>query len=186
MNRRSMISAVIGACAAMLFPWRKAKAKQSWAYLVDFAPSQHKYPGCGDQTKRIEQLLESRFDDGSSRRFSKRLAATARHQADQIGADFDVRMYEVYTCRHETRPETHLFLWNTDDEFVGLVCVTDSVALSMDDNQLYEQISQARLWAIYKDTTVWIHGYDKLRDYNGNRLIWIAGDLDKLGGFSKT
>ncbi len=137
MNRRSMLKAAIGACAAMLFPWGKAQAKP-WAYVVAFVPGDAKYKcpdGTLDQTKRIERLLESRYQK------TKRLKKQVRRPWD-----CDVVAYEMFLRRVPWTTTTAISLRSRSGE--AFVYIDDAVAESTGDSDLYCRLLDAFLTAI--------------------------------------
>lgn len=146
MNRRSMLKAAIGACAAMLFPWGKAKAKP-WAYLVDFVPGDAKYKcpdGTLDQTKRIERLLESQYQK------MERLKKNTRKIRN-----WDIVTYEIFVRRVPWTTTTVISLTSRSGEAV--VYIDDSVAEPMGDGDLNYRLSVAFLTAIQRKQTVYIN-----------------------------
>ena len=156
MNRRSLLKALVGACAAMLFPWKSKHSRASvWSRPVYFFLGPYKYPGHGDQTERIELLLERPCRAGR-----QRLGSTSVADSD---------MYELGIVRHYERPETHIVI-ERGDESCCMTAITDAVALTMDDGSLPDQIIQGLLLAIRKDTTVWITSRDTFEDYKKNGL----------------
>ncbi len=166
MNRRSILKVAVTACAAVLFPWRKTKASPSWARVVDFVPSEHRYScpeGTFDQTLRIEQLLEFHY---LKNRPTGKLAV------------LESDTYEMGVIRGPELWEgvTRILLDGKIDSATGistagLIQIDDSVAASMNDSELYRQLVQAFLWSLYKKENVCIKGKGKLRDFEGNRLV---------------
>lgn len=168
MNRRSMFKAAIGACAALLFPWRKAKAGPSWARVVDFVPSEHKHPcpdGTFDQTLRIERLLE-RWSRGATR-------------TNWPVSRLEITTYEMGVMRNSRQREavTRVIL-ESNGNMAGVVSIDDSVAASMNDSELSGSLVQAFLQSLHKKESVRIRGKVE--------YTRLTGDLDKLGGLSKT
>lgn len=178
MNRRSMFKAAIGACVAILFPRRADAAlehqKGHWARLVEFVMSGAKHPLEGDETKRIEGLLESQFAKNTTRKLAAKLAETARKEARHAHAKLDVATYLVSVLRHWEHPITRIYVKSGGG--ARSVHIHDAVALSMNDSELAYELMQALLSMIHKNETLTVTA----------KGCFVAGDINTLGGLSKT
>ena len=141
MNRRSMIGSIIGACAAILLPWRKAKAN-SWAYVTIWEMGKDVQYELAGQAPRIKKLLTK---------------ASQRQQSLRAG-DIEVVSYVMtvlYAVHQQPFGNVTSIRWQSKVNH-AIVHVFDADAESMDDNKLSHQLTQAFLRSLQEKDSVWI------------------------------
>ncbi len=188
MNRRSAFKVAIGACAAMLFPWRgkvAGKPKSGIDYWVK------RDRQLVDQVERIKRLFPNDCIPNCPRTTSYRATVQRRRSEPRI-----------------------IEIWWDDDEpddsgryGCGLVMLTEDLAASLDDKTLSEHLLDAFLMAIsdghvvrlellegFKGMAICITRYSTSDRRQGvfvtpalyTQSARIRGDINTLGGLSKT
>ena len=161
MNRRSAIKTAIGACVAMLLPWRAAIGARK--------PKE-------DQVERIKRLLHGH---GVERRggvcHRVESVACGRPSWRPLAQQRDSRTIEIYW--DEQRPD------DSGLYGVGLVLVQADVAASMDDDKLSDRLFHSFLLATtskYADRQGMLaHGFK-------GKPVWIGRDKVIGAEFNRT
>ena len=203
MNRRSAFKVAIGACAAMLLPWRKASGKPK--YGIDYWIIKPEV----DQVERIKRLLEKQPHQMHS--LLPELEAAKARWAKPGDADGAIKIV-TYRPHVERRRGCDLGIieiwWSTPPETceerytTRLVALTEDVAASLADKKLSKALLDALLVSISSkptDRSRWGGGFNGMTiciSSEGQQGVRITpalytqylrlSDINTLGGLSKT
>jgi len=173
MNCRTMFKAAIGACAALLLPWRKVQAGE-------------------DQVERIKRLIVKRSRWPNSAIWQTGIAYRATVHRRQN----DPRIVEIWWDEESGKAIDGR--WN-----VGLVALTEDLAASLSDGALTPHLLYAFLKAVsnrYSHRVALLERFEgsticiTRRKRQGiviepaiyTQCAMIRGDLNTFGGLSKT
>jgi hypothetical protein len=150
MNRRSMLTSAMAACAAILFPWRSAecakinvdplvtKMRKMWRRTKVITPHSRMV-----QIRRIEQMIERIY------REEERSSQEIRRFALEKGYPVAI-YYNNVTVRGDALSSDVISIWvdarSPDEDGLyrcGMVMLTASLAESMDDDNLLHNLKHS-------------------------------------------
>lgn len=189
MNRRSMLKAATGACAVLLFPWRKAEGREVNEDPRAAAMREMRWrtkvttPGFRmDQIRRIKRLLEAH--ETEQWRGNRKLYRNLAVACEKYGGELIFVTYNT-TVKGDSCTSDVIEIWlderHADKEGLcgcGLILLTASLAASMDDKKLLRHLEASLLVSM---TPPYVSRQGMFRQFKGKPVV-----IDKLGGLSKT